>query len=72
MSLHEENGLEEERRLFYVATTRAMDSLTLCVPSSERQGESRLVMLRRSRFVDELFEMTQKEDFLESWMVKDA
>ncbi len=45
MSYKEPNGLEEERRLFYVALTRAKDSLTFCYPQ-ERS-------LRRSRFIEE-------------------
>lgn len=41
---------EEERRLFYVATTRARDELFLCYPGSAATQGS----LRRSRFLDEL------------------
>ena len=46
--------LEEERRLFYVAVTRAADELYLCYPTIEdgRDGPSRL--LRPSRFLVEL------------------
>ncbi len=44
---------EEERRLFYVAVTRARDELYLCYPitSEEWQG---LGFLRPSRFIKEL------------------
>lgn len=45
MSYKEPNGLEEERRLFYVALTRAKDSLTFCYPGERA--------LRRSRFLEE-------------------
>ncbi len=45
---------EEERRLFYVAATRAAEELYLCYPTLEdtRQGPARL--LRPSRFLAEL------------------
>jgi DNA helicase-2/ATP-dependent DNA helicase PcrA len=45
---------EEERRLFYVAVTRAKDELALTYPliSSPRDGER--MILRVSRFIDEL------------------
>lgn len=47
--------LQEERRLFYVATTRAKDELHLCYPiwSDDRKSE-RPRMSRVSRFVGEL------------------
>lgn len=46
--------LEEERRLFYVAVTRAMSELYLCYPTIEegRDGPSKL--LRPSRFLSEV------------------
>lgn len=45
----------EERRLFYVALTRAKDELLLCVPSSRRlPGNGNTLYLRPSRFVREL------------------
>jgi DNA helicase-2/ATP-dependent DNA helicase PcrA len=45
----------EERRLFYVALTRAKDELLLCVPSSRRlPGNGNTLYLRPSRFVKEL------------------
>jgi DNA helicase-2/ATP-dependent DNA helicase PcrA len=50
-----EDQLEEERRLFYVATTRACDELYLCWPQMRftRSGGGDIFQ-RRSRFVDEL------------------
>jgi DNA helicase II / ATP-dependent DNA helicase PcrA len=53
-SLRNPMELEEERRLFYVAATRAADELYLCYPTIEdgRDGPSRL--LRPSRFLVEL------------------
>ena len=37
-----EAGVEEERRLFYVALTRAMDFLTLSMSRSRRRGEKQI------------------------------
>lgn len=53
-ALRTDEELEEERRLYYVAVTRAADELYLCYPTMEqgRDGPSRL--LRASRFVTEL------------------
>jgi DNA helicase II / ATP-dependent DNA helicase PcrA len=55
---------EEERRLFYVAVTRAKDELYLCYPitSEEWQG---LGFLRPSRFVKELPDNTYEEIVIE-------
>jgi DNA helicase-2/ATP-dependent DNA helicase PcrA len=45
--------LEEEKRLLYVACTRARDSLTLCVPAMEQKG-SNMCRVAPSRFLVEL------------------
>jgi DNA helicase-2/ATP-dependent DNA helicase PcrA len=50
----EEGGTEEERRLFYVATTRAMDQLYLCYPLMVFDRQIGSVILRPSRFIAEL------------------
>lgn len=50
-SLEEE---EEERRLFHVAVTRAMDHLYLCQPRFDESGEGPRRILRLSRFLVEL------------------
>ncbi|MBK8482275.1 MAG: ATP-dependent helicase [Proteobacteria bacterium] len=46
--------LEEERRLFYVAATRARDQLYLCQPRFEESDQGPRRLLRLSRFVAEL------------------
>jgi len=48
--------LEEERRLFYVAATRARDQLYLCQPRFEEPDQGPRRLLRLSRFVAELSE----------------
>jgi len=53
MSLHSREDLEEERRLFYVAITRAMKRLTLSYAENRfKYGE--MVYSEKSRFVDEI------------------
>ena len=67
-----EAELEEERRLFYVASTRARDDLYLCHPYmaySRDGGERRF--LRASRFVEELEVAGQPErEPWERWMLE--
>jgi DNA helicase-2/ATP-dependent DNA helicase PcrA len=55
-ALGEEGGEEEERRLFYVATTRARDQLYLCHPLIDYSRGTGMVPLRPSRFIEELEE----------------
>ncbi|MDP8248285.1 MAG: ATP-dependent helicase [Candidatus Tritonobacter lacicola] len=47
-------AMEEERRLFYVAATRCRDELYLLHPLSARQRDGMEVILRPSRFVEEI------------------
>jgi DNA helicase-2/ATP-dependent DNA helicase PcrA len=54
ISLRTPEEEEEERRLFHVATTRAMDQLYLCHPQVEEPHEGPRRMLRPSRFLTEL------------------
>lgn len=54
MAARSPSELEEERRLFYVAATRAMDQLYLCYPRFEEGESGPRRLLRLSRFVDEL------------------
>jgi DNA helicase II / ATP-dependent DNA helicase PcrA len=47
------NEIEEERRLFYVACTRARDNLILCVPAMQQMGPN-TNSLSPSRFLHEI------------------
>ena len=47
-------GEEEERRLFYVAVTRARDELYLCYPRFAADRGGRELFQRPSRFISEL------------------
>jgi len=47
-------GESEERRLFYVATTRAKDRLVLGMPQMRRQRDGGMIFYSPSRFVSEL------------------
>ena len=49
----EANDVEEERRLFYVAVTRARDELYLCYPKVSTKGGPAM-LLTPSRFLQEL------------------
>ena len=63
----EEGGLEEERRLFYVATTRAMDELYFCYPILAFDKQVGAIILKPSRFVSEL----RSSDY-EEWQIGDV
>ena len=60
-----EEGLEEERRLFYVTVTRAKDELYLSYPVMNFQARDGNVLQRPSRFVAEL-----PDGLMESWNVR--
>jgi DNA helicase-2/ATP-dependent DNA helicase PcrA len=62
----DEGAVEEERRLFYVASTRAMDYLYLCYPLTIFDREIGLVILKPSRFISELAPIHYEE-----WQVSD-
>jgi len=64
-ALREEGGLEEERRLFYVACTRAKDQLTLCHPLRTTDLRRRELILKPSRFLLEI-----PEPLYERWHVR--
>jgi DNA helicase II / ATP-dependent DNA helicase PcrA len=58
--------LEEERRLFYVAITRAKQNLYLTCPVNVFDRTSGMVLSKPSRFLDEV-----RRDCLESWSLID-
>jgi ATP-dependent DNA helicase UvrD/PcrA len=64
-SVATEEGLEEERRLFYVAVTRAKNELALVYPMLARDRYGVDVILEPSRFVSEL-----PEGVFERWTVE--
>jgi len=53
-ALRAPDGEEEERRLFYVAVTRAKDELYLTYPMMQEKRDQARLLLRPSRFLDEL------------------
>lgn len=53
-AIEDQVGDSEERRLFYVATTRAKDELYLCVPALRRSRDGGHQFYTPSRFVTEL------------------
>jgi ATP-dependent DNA helicase UvrD/PcrA len=63
-SLDTRDALEEERRLFYVAITRARDELYLTYPYMRLGGGYGDVFQRPSRFLQEI-----PNDLLEDWQV---
>jgi DNA helicase-2/ATP-dependent DNA helicase PcrA len=64
-SLNTRDALEEERRLFYVAITRARDELYLTYPQMRLSGGYGDVFQRPSRFLQEI-----PNDLVEDWQVK--
>lgn len=65
-----QEDLEEERRLFYVMTTRAKDELYLCHPMMHHGRRGRNTVLRESEFVEELrYADELEEEPWEQWLV---
>src|SRR5205809_5723973 len=64
-SLDTRDALEEERRLFYVAVTRARDELYLTYPHMRLAGGYGDVFQRPSRFLQEI-----SNDLVEDWQVR--
>lgn len=63
-SLDSEEAIEEERRLFYVAVTRAKDELYLTYPSLRLNAGYGEMLQRPSRFLSEL-----PKELLEEWQI---
>lgn len=54
LSLKEDLGEDEERRLYYVAVTRAKNELYLTYPLTSRMRDTSVVLHKPSRFISEL------------------
>ncbi|MBP7051561.1 MAG: UvrD-helicase domain-containing protein [Phycisphaerae bacterium] len=54
MAMNHDEDLEEERRVFHVAVTRARDEIYLVVPHVYRNRGGNLIMMKPSRFLTEL------------------
>jgi DNA helicase-2/ATP-dependent DNA helicase PcrA len=67
-ALRDRDGEEEERRLFYVACTRAQDELYLCFPIVAAPRDRERVVLKASRFVEEL---PGEPALYERWQLED-
>lgn len=62
--LQEQTSEEEERRLFYVAATRAKEELYLCYPLFVEEGNRRAILQKLSRFIEQV-----SEDRYERWVI---
>ena len=60
------DAIEEERRLMYVATTRAKDRLVITYPTNIYDRESGTVLSKPSRFIEGI-----PEDIAERWVVSE-
>ncbi|PKL43365.1 MAG: ATP-dependent helicase [Candidatus Riflebacteria bacterium HGW-Riflebacteria-1] len=63
-SLKSEADLEEERRLMYVAVTRAAENLTISYPSQIWDPATGSLLARPSRFIEEI-----RQELLETWQI---
>lgn len=70
-ALKEQDGEEEERRLFYVAVTRAKDQLYLCYPALDYTRSSGILNLAPSRFVREIAPLSEYDADrpFEQWVI---
>jgi DNA helicase-2/ATP-dependent DNA helicase PcrA len=71
-ALADPEGEEEERRLFYVAITRAKDQLYLCYPTVDYRRGVGYVPVKPSRFIRELtptFSYSSRERPYENWQI---
>jgi DNA helicase-2/ATP-dependent DNA helicase PcrA len=65
-SMTADDELEEERRLFYVAITRAKQNLYVSYPTNVYDKSSGMVLSKPSRFLDEV-----RRDCLDTWSLID-
>ncbi|MFO7569636.1 MAG: ATP-dependent helicase [Smithellaceae bacterium] len=72
-ALAEPGGEEEERRLFYVAVTRAKDQLYLCSPVLDYSRSSGTMTVNPSRFISEITPHPAEEEQrpFEQWTLFD-
>lgn len=72
-ALKEQDGEEEERRLFYVAVTRAKDQLYLCYPALDYTRSSGVLNMVPSRFIREIAPLSEYDADrpFEQWTVYD-
>jgi DNA helicase-2/ATP-dependent DNA helicase PcrA len=61
-SVEQVGGESEERRLFYVAITRAEDQLFLCAPQVRRKHDGGVIFYEPSQFVSEIPTHLLKQD----------
>ena len=59
-----EDTMEEERRLMYVACTRAKENLFITYPINIYDRETGLILSKPSRFIADM-----PEKYLDSWLV---
>ncbi|UCG58176.1 MAG: UvrD-helicase domain-containing protein [Phycisphaerales bacterium] len=66
LAINTQQELEEERRVFHVAVTRAKDEVYLVVPQLYRNRSRRLIMMKPSRFLTEVAQdLTEQMDIEE-------
>jgi len=72
-ALKEPDGEEEERRLFYVAVTRARDQLYLCYPVLDYNRSSGVLNMAPSRFIREIAPLSEYDEDrpFEQWAIYD-
>jgi DNA helicase-2/ATP-dependent DNA helicase PcrA len=68
-ALRDRDGEEEERRLFYVACTRAKDELFLTYPLVAAPRDRERVVMKASRFLEEL---PPEPELYERWQLEEA
>jgi DNA helicase-2/ATP-dependent DNA helicase PcrA len=68
-ALKDRDGEEEERRLFYVACTRARDDLYLAFPIVAAPRDRERVVMKASRFLEEL---PGEPELMERWQLDDG